>query len=756
MNEPSGHRRTVHNDSTLKHEKLKAVKDWCDARQIRENHQQYLAETPTTPDLAEAWSVEFQNAKNLYDPPLLNPSDPHSLHPFLYASGWVEGIGNKSRKEIDAIKARMDVPVALSTAMTGFMKKLKKLSKIETYEARCLLDSEGHYEKIFRKAHGDLATWSTYKRYSRIWRKLIALALLTVNQPSGSPILVFTDDERDVASALGEEIRLAYGRVTNEGAVADPRQVGPFLAGVQWMMRSFVLYRARAKEVKAKKAAREGEIPEALSGLVEEEMQALGLNRDRTPARPNNLRDDLSKRLINYNFTKHAQRSTYIATSTVVLDEVLNSGAFGRVIGGNMCWYPKEIENALGMTLQFLKTLAAVIDGMTVPPGRTTASSQSSSRLKLPIARAYTRTSCREISNEAVAQDRDYLFSIMGRQLQIEGINDYLVPLVKAHLSEFPEDFTISDARQALTYVGHKVVGNCATEQRLVDLDMQAGHSSEIAKRWYGTEQKLGGSLSEEELPAFRDISFAHHQASGVDRPEMGNDAQNSEDGENGPMEVDEDGIEDVEVGIKPKPITPSPAPSQWGTTVDDDEDDEVEELPSDEDAQGKVVSVTKDRTKVRPPPAKISVKQPATKTSLRRHAAKNLGMRPHLVAALRKQKNGPSVALRSLEQAAAARVSDGGANVLVVLVTGMGKTEVFLLNALVERSAPKPKTTLIMVPLVKTRDQHMADAASRGLVADTRPVDTAGDILVVMFEYAAVQAFIQFLRSLHAAGKLA
>lgn len=129
--------------------------------------------------------------------------------------------------------------------------------------------------------------------------------------------------------------------------------------------------------------------------------------------------------------------------------------------------------------------------------------------------------------------------------------------------------------------------------------------------------------------------------------------------------------------------------------------------------------------------------------------------VQPSLLVALRDQLKQPTATFRSFQQAEAIQVaSERSTHLLAILPTGEGKTDIFLLNAMCERR--QNKTTVVMVPLVRLRDQHVRLAEDRGLLVHHWPSQTVGDVLVVIFEYAAVDAFINKLREWHAAGKLA
>lgn len=83
-----------------------------------------------------------------------------------------------------------------------------------------------------------------------------------------------------------------------------------------------------------------------------------------------------------------------------------------------------------------------------------------------------------------------------------------------------------------------------------------------------------------------------------------------------------------------------------------------------------------------------------------------------------------------------------------------MGKTEIFLLNAQLERRAGL--TTVVMVPLTTIRDQHVRLARERKLVAHKWPSQSSPDILVCLFEAANTPLFMKRMAELHQAQKLA
>lgn len=529
----------------------------------------------------------------------------------------------------------------------------------------------------YRKAHGNLAADESFDRYTRVWTQFLAFIVSGI-ETSANPVFTLTDAQLEAAEFLKDaldENRTAdsllpyvvhlsyaiitgpfpstspvppallaycvYANATGNGIVADPGAVGPFLAGVQFMIRSVILFRAvgRAKTSEedperqgpaltlyaavetempwvselggtpfawvrrmvhlAAKLANSGnympkfmwcdkegqsfmfegnkitvnEVSKLMKASIkvvhdraEEMYEALGVPKKFT-GYWTGLRDNLAERNGNYNFTRHSSNIRVTEIAKDALKSVLNSERFGKVLDGKMVWHHKKIRTALQSSAAFLKALlvAMYLTGGQPPRGPeltrcllvnhagrirniftyddhaitvlfANKTSYSGSGDKA-IARVYPQdlswiilmyiliirpielvlASYLGIDETMLEQDRTYLFSLLGRLFDSEDLSGGLRQLVGVCLKEFPKGLGLSDTRQVLTYMSQKTVAREVTQERVALLDLQAGHTTEIAKRWYGKEEHyFSGSLTEDELKAYMEISFAHHRAFGL------------------------------------------------------------------------------------------------------------------------------------------------------------------------------------------------------------------------------------------------
>lgn len=128
-----------------------------------------------------------------------------------------------------------------------------------------------------------------------------------------------------------------------------------------------------------------------------------------------------------------------------------------------------------------------------------------------PLEHILTRHVLR-MSRQQAAKCHSHLFFVNGRELETHDLTNRLMATTKEHL-HLPKGLGTADMRQLLIYFGMRVV---RTEQDTeIDrsiLDLQAGHLTEIAKRWYGVELgRFPGNIDPSTVAAFMDLSFAHH-----------------------------------------------------------------------------------------------------------------------------------------------------------------------------------------------------------------------------------------------------
>ncbi|KAG8914533.1 hypothetical protein FRC00_012701 [Tulasnella sp. 408] len=913
-----------------------------------------LTERPATRPFMAAWYQEYSAKRGLFDPPLVQENDDQSMHPFLQMTGWGKMLTGKGAGYMKRVHAMMEPAKVLHDAMVLWVQRLKALCTTMTYEPRCLLNTDGSTTGVVRKAHGDLIVQSTYDRYTLTWTRFLAFILSAVDLPANEQIVYLTDPQIDSARLLKEGMRtgdaeslipdiiaLSYDIITGtfptsktlppalmafcvysnareNGIIADPRNVSPWMAGVQYMIRSFVLYHAAALTAQAEDQAKPGELVLTLYDAVEAEMKwvtemrgtafswvrriihaaaqlagsgnympkfmwcdwttgmfrygghsitvahisalladsieeaqrelevlfdELGLSAEHY-IKQTTFADNLAERNTNYNFTKHPNNRELHYRTEQAKRDVLDRSTFGRTIGGRPKSFYKPIMNVLDTCKSFLKALAVAMyltggqpprgpellgcllcntatrirnifvadeDIITVIFANKTSYSGSGDKA---VARAYPLklglmiltyiiivkpiTLILEdragLGDNEVALDRTHLFRINGRQLDTDDLNEVLVRLVAKHVPEFPGGWTISEARQIMIYVGHKLVGEQVTEERVALLDLQAGHHSDIAERWYGKEEsRLGGSMTEGRLKAFIQTSKAHQLVLlGVQHEPTSGPWSAVEPLQNSADQMDSQGLTIVKVAESEVGHGPRVGDSQGFTTG------KVAgpQMGAEQDAVpgGMVMSSGGSMAIARTGnPFRIVQREYSTmagaldlswlnsrlETLASEQAMRALTSRmdqlalavesrpqlsilsplpsvqPYLLAALRHQLGKKKATFRSLEQAEAIQVvAERRSHLVAVLPTGMGKSEIFLLNAFCERGLGL--TTVVMVPLHKLKDQHQKLAEQREILAHYWPNQNFADLHFAIFEVAGVQRFIDKLRELHSCGKLA
>ena len=251
-----------------------------------------------------------------------------------------------------------------------------------------------------------------------------------------------------------------------------------------------------------------------------------------------------------------------------VINHVLNSGEFCSVIGGQIIWFPAQINKLLNAIEDFNTVLAYalyltggqpprgtelmatlwknlttrirnmyLINGFIVNVGFLNKTTFNQNEDK-PIPRAYPKSLTHILINylsfirpiehilylespkaNLVTAPRllTHLFATRGKMLTTSTLTAQL----KLHTIKYlkcSDGFGTADMRQILIFVGMRyITPKIETEQQSSLMDLQAGHSSEIARRWYGVEfERFSTDISEEMLRAFMNISFLHHGEFGV------------------------------------------------------------------------------------------------------------------------------------------------------------------------------------------------------------------------------------------------
>jgi hypothetical protein len=124
---------------------------------------------------------------------------------------------------------------------------------------------------------------------------------------------------------------------------------------------------------------------------------------------------------------------------------------------------------------------------------------------------------------EAANLSSSFLFHVCGNQLQRRAVTGRMEDLTEDHVGY---RFGIADFRQVIIFFGSKMVRkhDVNDRQRLL-LDLQAGHSTEVAKQWYAVEaENLPSDLSSDVIEAFARVSTDHHSVLlGSDQEVFGN-----------------------------------------------------------------------------------------------------------------------------------------------------------------------------------------------------------------------------------------
>lgn len=122
-----------------------------------------------------------------------------------------------------------------------------------------------------------------------------------------------------------------------------------------------------------------------------------------------------------------------------------------------------------------------------------------------------------QIPKEKAMPTTTHLFHVNGRHFETRDLTNGLIDLSKDKLG-VEKGLGTADFRQLSIFIAHKHFGSqVIAEERCALLDLQAGHSSEIARRWYGVEaDRLGGQINDAQLKAFMEASSIVHRFHGL------------------------------------------------------------------------------------------------------------------------------------------------------------------------------------------------------------------------------------------------
>lgn len=282
--------------------------------------------------------------------------------------------------------------------------------------------------------------------------------------------------------------------------------------------------------------------------------------------------DALASRTTNYNFARHSTNVSLQDRAKDCQEHMVNSGKFCKVVMGRLVWHPNVIREALKKSEAFLRCLAvALYLGSGQPPRgselmstllvnidtrvRNLFYSNNSAVLShflnktsfnLKSDKAIVREVCHALSLvllnyvaffrswEATlgkqvgweANDIEWtlrrLFQLGPRQLNTDILTSQLQQGWRKHVTRYGDRFPgwgTADTRQNAIYVGKHCVRTPAFvgNEGEALLDLQAGHTSNVARNWYGVEgNRLGGDIDPAITAQFCALSRGHHSSYGL------------------------------------------------------------------------------------------------------------------------------------------------------------------------------------------------------------------------------------------------
>lgn len=278
---------------------------------------------------------------------------------------------------------------------------------------------------------------------------------------------------------------------------------------------------------------------------------------------PIDVCDNISDRCPNYSFVRDQRNYTILENIEKIRKRVLDSNTYCKVKNGTVYWDPGRMNKLLSMTEQFVKDLAVamyltggqpprgselmatllcnitgrprnayVINGDFVNVGLLNKTTFTLHQDKLiprkfpPLLSAIIInyiTFIRPIEHmfhlhspnvdESDAQKSlTHLFYVNKKELGTDQLTNHLKKLTLQYLHC---EYGTADLRQQMIYWGMRFVKPSEKgEEGTALMDLQAGHSTGIARRWYGVEtERLSGTMTSDMLHGFLGVSEGHHIA---------------------------------------------------------------------------------------------------------------------------------------------------------------------------------------------------------------------------------------------------
>lgn len=292
-----------------------------------------------------------------------------------------------------------------------------------------------------------------------------------------------------------------------------------------------------------------------------------GLPRDLLLTSFDGVDDDLAVRAVNYNFTRHPPNTDLERRGKLCEAAMINSGKFCEPRGKQtLAWHPHAIREVFKKSEAFLRSLAAALYLSSGQPPRGTELMATLIRnintrvrnvfcsnnaivlshflnkttFHLKSDKAIVREVCPALSlallnyiallrgqeaklaphvgipAAAVERMQSRLFQIGSKPLKTDDLSSTLQLLWCKHVTRYGETFQgwgTAGTRQNAIYVGRRWVNLPRLDKHGEALyDLQAGHSSIVARSCYGVEGNIfGGDMSPHLMRLFCELSRAHH-----------------------------------------------------------------------------------------------------------------------------------------------------------------------------------------------------------------------------------------------------
>ncbi|KAG8898158.1 hypothetical protein FRB99_007633, partial [Tulasnella sp. 403] len=278
------------------------------------------------------------------------------------------------------------------------------------------------------------------------------------------------------------------------------------------------------------------------------------------------IRDTIDCEGVNYTFTMDPRNHEATTMAVKAQEMMLNSNIFCQIVDGRVVWKNLTIQKAMDkvevFATQLLYTLyltggqpprgselvatlwrntqgrrrnVVVLDGQLIVVGYLNKTTSTFGRDKL-IPRGFIKevtqilinylvifrplehlllSQAGMLSREDAAKCLTHLFFVNKKQLSTGNLTHKLEFESKTRFG-VAKGYGTADMRQILIFIGQRRVMSRFPDKSGSEypstLDIQAGHTSDLARRWYGVEfERLSTLVTEDMLNAFLMVSLCHH-----------------------------------------------------------------------------------------------------------------------------------------------------------------------------------------------------------------------------------------------------